>query len=297
MSKAKILAVDDEAFNLDILSEYLDADGYEVILACNGVEALEKLEAHEDIDVIVLDRMMPLMSGMEFLAVIKPQERFLSIPVIMQTAAASHEQIKQGIDAGVFYYLTKPYEEEMLLSLVRSALTEARQKLSMRYEVRQNKQVLGLLKEASFRFRTLEDARALAIYIANAFPEPESVVYGLNELMINAVEHGNLGITYQEKTQLVLKNEWQSEVERRLSLPEQALCFAELFFKATQNNVTLTIKDQGQGFDYNNYLDLDPGRVTEAHGRGIATSRLISFDEMFYQGCGNEVVCRVYLTS
>ena len=63
---------------------------------------------------------------------------------------------------------------------------------------------MGLLEKARFRFRTLEDARTLAFLIANCFPEPQVAVYGLNELLINAVEHGNLGITFAEKTKFVL---------------------------------------------------------------------------------------------
>jgi hypothetical protein len=51
-------------------------------------------------------------------------------------------------------------------------------------------------------------------------PEPRSAVYGLNELLINAVEHGNLGITYDEKIKLVVEGRLESEIERRLALPQ-----------------------------------------------------------------------------
>jgi len=295
MSRGKVLAVDDEAFNLDILGEYLEEAGYQVVSAADGEEALVQLEQHADIDVIVLDRMMPRLDGMECLKRIKLDERWKNIPVIMQTAAASLEHIRQGIEAGVFYYLTKPYEEAMLISLVRSALEQSRSQASLQQAVRQNKQVLGLMEMSRFQFRTLEEARHLAVYIANAFPNPESIVYGLSELMINAIEHGNLGISYEEKTDLVYAGTWASEVDRRLNDPKYSEKKAHLEFVAAHDFLEVCIKDQGLGFKFQNYLDLAPERATDPHGRGIATARMMSFDQLEYQGVGNVVIARVQL--
>ena len=154
----------------------------------------------------------------------------------------------------------------------------------MKEQVRRQRRMLGLMEESIFRFRTLEDAKTLAFYIANCFPEPEKVVFGLNELLINAVEHGNLGITYAEKTKLVLSGTWVQEVERRLAAPEYKDKNGRLTFKATKEEIAVTIKDQGQGFDWSNYVELSPARATDPHGRGIAASRLMSFDSMEYLG-------------
>jgi CheY-like chemotaxis protein len=291
----KILAVDDEEFNLDIIKRHMVRAGYEVILAENGLVALERLEENPGTAAIVLDRMMPGMDGMEFLGRIKANPKFQDIPVIMQTAAAGSEQVLQGIQAGVYYYLTKPYDDVLLLAILEAALRDARIKKEMKEQVRRQRRMLGLMEESIFRFRTLEDAKTLAFYIANCFPEPEKVVFGLNELLINAVEHGNLGITYTEKTKLVLSGTWGQEVERRLEAPEYKDKNGRLTFKATKEEIAITIKDQGQGFDWSNYVELSPARATDPHGRGIVASRLMSFDSMEYLGVGNEVLCKVYL--
>ncbi len=291
----KILAVDDEEFNLDIIKRHMVRAGYEVILAEDGLVALERLEENPDTAAIVLDRMMPGMDGMEFLGRIKANPKFQDIPVIMQTAAAGSEQVLQGIQAGVYYYLTKPYDDVLLLAILEAALRDARHKKEMKEQVRRQRRMLGLMEESIFRFRTLEDAKTLAFYIANCFPEPEKVVFGLNELLINAVEHGNLGITYTEKTKLVLSGTWGQEVERRLAAPEYKDKNGRLTFKATKEEIAVTIKDQGQGFDWSNYVELSPARATDPHGRGIVASRLMSFDSMEYLGVGNEVLCKVYL--
>ncbi|MGA7324519.1 MAG: response regulator [Rhodomicrobium sp.] len=294
---AKILAVDDEEFNLDILKSLMVDAGYDVVEAEDGVTALQRLEEHPNVDVILLDRMMPSMDGMEVVKKIKAEARFRDIPVIMQTAAAASDQVLEGLKAGVYYYLTKPYEDVMLLAIVKAALEDAKAKKEMKQDVRNQRRMLGLMQQSLFRFRTLEDTKTLAYLIANCFPDPELAVFGLNELLINAVEHGNLGITYSEKTRLMLEGCWQREIERRLSQEANKDKFATLEFNATAEEIAVHIKDEGKGFDWHKYIELSPDRATDPHGRGIATSRMISFDCVRYLGTGNEVLCKVYLNS
>lgn len=289
----KVLAVDDEDFNRDILGEYLDEAGYETVLAVDGVDALEKLESHPDTSVIVLDRMMPRLGGIEVLSRIKADPRFNEMPVILQTAAAAHDQVCEGIEAGAFYYLTKPYEERVLLSILRAAVNESEFRQGLRAEAQAQKHLRGLMRQGLFRFRTLDEARALAIHIAAGCPDPENVVYGLSELMINAIEHGNLGITYSEKTGLVLSGTWLETVETRLETPEQQDRYATLEFATTVDEIRMTITDCGDGFDYADFLGFKPERLTDPHGRGIATARMMSFDTVDYIGCGNQVICRI----
>jgi DNA-binding response OmpR family regulator len=291
--RKKILSVDDDALNRDILTEYLTDGGYEVVEADDGDTALALLNEVEGIDAIVLDRMMPRLNGMEVLKAVKQNPRFADIPVIMQSAATARDQILQGIKAGVYYYLTKPYEDQMLLAIVGAALQDASMKKRLRAEVSQHRRVMGLMEQSRFRFRTLEESRNLAFLIANCFPEPEAAVYGLNEMLINAVEHGNLGIAYSEKTQLIMEGRMQEEIDRRLDLAENRDKWAYLSFEANDRFLCVRIKDQGAGFDWRQYLEISPERATHPHGRGIATSKLMSFTSVEYLGCGNEVVCTV----
>jgi CheY-like chemotaxis protein len=295
IKKAKLLAVDDEAFNLDIMHRHLTKAGFEVVKAEDGVTALERLEEHPDFQVIVLDRMMPNMDGMQFLEKIRQDERFQEIPVVMQTAAAMSEQVLQGVRAGVHYYLTKPYKAALLVGIVQSALDDARTKKKMQEAVRKGQLVFGLMRQSSFRFRTPDEAKALALYIANCFPDPQMAVYGLHEMLINAIEHGNLGITYNEKTSLVLQGELHAEIERRLDSEPYKEREASVTFAAQEGALSVTIKDEGEGFDWRKYMELDSARVTHPNGRGIATTRLYSFHDVEYHGSGNEVVCRYNL--
>jgi anti-sigma regulatory factor (Ser/Thr protein kinase) len=119
------------------------------------------------------------------------------------------------------------------------------------------------------------------------------MVYGLNELMVNAVEHGNLGISYDKKMQLVLEGRWQEEIENRLAQPEYSRKYAILEYEASEKGRTVKIIDQGKGFDWNSYLDLSPSRATDPNGRGIAIAKMRSFPTLEYRGSGNEVICFV----
>jgi len=146
-----------------------------------------------------------------------------------------------------------------------------------------------------FRFKTLEAARYLALMLANACPEPGKVVLGLTELMINAVEHGNLEISYEEKTRLFEMDCWDSEVRRRLSETPYADRQVRVEFERLRDRIQVTITDEGRGFDWRQYLDIDPARLNHQHGRGIAMSRLISFDDVEYHGPGNQVSVGILL--
>ncbi len=145
------------------------------------------------------------------------------------------------------------------------------------------------MRAASFAFQTLEAARDLAILLANACPDPQRVVVGLTELLLNAVEHGNLGITYREKGELCEEERWEQEVASRLAHPLNADKEVQVRFTRGPEEIRLVIRDQGDGFDWQAFLEMDPARANDSHGRGIAMARLLSFDSLEYRGCGNEV--------
>ena len=292
-----ILVIDDDPNNVDIMEIYLEEGNYKVFTASDGVEGWDQLQQHKsEIRTILLDRMMPNMNGMQFMEKLKADDSVNNIPVIMQTAAAEKQQVTEGITAGVYYYLTKPYNEGVMLSIVRAAISSYADYSSLRKEISEHKSKLHLIKESFFEVVTLDDAKYLSTFIANLYPDPDRVIMGLAELLINAIEHGNLGISYQEKTLLMMENIWEQEIQRRLVLAENQDKKVLVHFKKESTSIYLHIKDQGKGFDWLQYLEIDPDRATHNHGRGVALAKMISFDSLEYQGCGNEVVCTINLT-
>jgi adenylate cyclase len=117
----KILIVDDEPFNLDLLEQELEDQGYVIERANDGAEALEKVPSFEP-DVILLDYMMPKMNGLEVLKHLREDEKYKSIPVILLTAKATQEDKVRGLDAGADDYVIKPFDSFELLARVRAMM-------------------------------------------------------------------------------------------------------------------------------------------------------------------------------
>jgi anti-sigma regulatory factor (Ser/Thr protein kinase) len=147
----------------------------------------------------------------------------------------------------------------------------------------------------AYEVRTLEEARDVATRLADAHPDPDRVVIGLTELLVNAVEHGNLGIAYQEKASLLDSGAFDAEIARRLALPPLAARRVKVTFFRDASTVTTRIEDEGEGFDWRPYLDVDPERALDSNGHGIAIARGMSFDEVTFHGRGNVVVALVRL--
>lgn len=292
----KILVVDDSPTNLLSLKIDLVEAEFDVLTAEDGIIAWDLLQQHkEEITCVLLDRIMPNLDGIEFMGQIKADTSVHDIPVIMQTAARKKHQIIEGIQAGVYYYLTKPYDKDIMLSIVGAAIQDYDELLQARQEIGQIQNVVGLLQECNFELQTIQQARNLAPMIANFFPNPGRVVLGISELLVNAIEHGNLGITYDEKSRLMKRDIWREEVERRRNLPEYRDRRVRVSIISNAEDISLWIRDEGKGFDWVKYLEISPERATDPHGRGIAMSKMLSFDAIQYIGRGNEVMCKIYM--
>ncbi|HYA28826.1 MAG TPA: response regulator [Acidobacteriota bacterium] len=118
---SKILIVDDEPFNLDLLEQELMEYDYVLERAVDGVDALEKTDSFNP-DLILLDYMMPKMSGLEVVKQLRENDKYKGIPVILLTAKATQEDKIAGLDAGADDYVTKPFDSFELLARVRAML-------------------------------------------------------------------------------------------------------------------------------------------------------------------------------
>ncbi|HET9843794.1 MAG TPA: response regulator [Gammaproteobacteria bacterium] len=293
----KILLVDDEKMNLEIMEGYLrlgeNAD-HTIIKASNGQEGLEFLKSQaNEIDAILLDRMMPHFSGIDFLKERNKDEELKNIPVIMQTASTSKENMLESFKHGAYHYLIKPYSPTIFNSIVRSAINFYSKYRDLTSVLQNSKTLFSYVNEAEFRIVTPEDADLLSLSLARLFPNPDRVVFGIFEISLNAIEHGNLSITYDEKTELNISGKWREEVHRRLKLEENVGKEVILRYFKKNGEIVLNIKDQGEGFDFKKYLDFDLSRSTDNHGRGIAFAKALSFDRLEYVEPGNEVNCIV----
>ncbi|MDF1543093.1 MAG: response regulator [Anaerosomatales bacterium] len=124
MASARILAVDDSPTILAMLEEILVSAGYEVLTAEDGAEALESARNGKP-DLILLDVMLPKLDGYRVCRLLKFDQKYKAIPIIMLTAKAEEQSMATGLRTGADQYLTKPVEPERLLEAVADELARA----------------------------------------------------------------------------------------------------------------------------------------------------------------------------
>jgi CheY-like chemotaxis protein len=123
--RRKVLLVDDDIRNIFSLSSVLAEKGMQIVEAGNGLEALARLQEHPDVDIVLMDIMMPEMDGFEAMRRIRRDARWTRLPIIALTAKAMLGDQKQCLDAGASDYLAKPVDLDKLFSLMRVWLYQA----------------------------------------------------------------------------------------------------------------------------------------------------------------------------
>ena len=124
MAKGKILVVDDEIYIVHILDFSLGMEGYEVVTALDGEQALEKARA-EHPDLIVLDIMMPTLDGYATCKMLKSEAATREIPVILLSAKGRNVDQKIGFEVGADDYITKPFSPRKLVERINALLGQA----------------------------------------------------------------------------------------------------------------------------------------------------------------------------
>ncbi len=286
-----ILVVEDEKTSQAILENMLTNHGYKVVTANHGKEALDYMTAPEHrVDLVMLDHMMPIMDGLSFMEQFTEVYNFKQ-PVIMVTGADGTETITQAIERGVFYYLTKPVQEDVLLSIVAKAIEHYKRHSELRDIANKHFDVKAMLKEARFKARTFGDMRILSRFLSGFYPDPSSAIVGIYELLVNALEHGNLEIDYALKKQLIQHMNLDVELHKRSCQEPYCDRWVEVGFRMEDERIVLDIEDEGPGFDVAYFTDVVARQANESTGRGIMIAKELSFDQVDYNAKGNKVQC------
>ena len=181
---AQILVVDDDPMIVDVLTRFLLREGYNVIIAGNGVEALEQVHRHQP-DLILLDVTMPEMDGFTACRQLKEDERTALIPITMLTGLDDREHRMRGIEAGADDFLTKPFEQSILRARIRSQLRLKR--LTDQLEHTEN--VIFMLAQAVEAKDTYTEGHLRRL---RAYGEQLAAAYGLEYDDVRAVRYGGI---------------------------------------------------------------------------------------------------------
>jgi putative two-component system response regulator len=176
--KPVILVVDDQPQNIELLEAHLAPQGYEIVTASNGEEALEKL-SESKIDLILLDVMMPGMDGFEVTRRIRQDDKHRLLPIILVTALHETEDRVKGIEAGCDDFISKPFDKMELLARVRSLLkVKAYNDLMSNYQKELGSEVTRRTEELKQALERIKAASLDTIYRLSMASEYKDVDTG-----------------------------------------------------------------------------------------------------------------------
>lgn len=283
----KVLIVEDDFISRNYLSQLMQFSGYECRTAKNAAEGLDLYLSYKP-EAIICSIVMPGISGLEFLRQIRQSDRHTII--IMITSRTSERLAVDALRLGANDYIKKPVQDNDILAAIKRA--GSRIILDDEPEERYGEVDSGKIV---MKFKTEIDAPRLIVErlmeeVQPQYFEPESLTYielGLTELVTNAIEHGNLNITYQEKTEVLNDNGLTSLYLKRLSDSKLASRKVTVEYAFSQNVCEWTITDEGDGFDPSKIPDpLAEENIGNLSGRGIFVSKF-AFDNVEYLGKGN----------
>ena len=289
----KILVVDDQIPILEFLADVLQDQGYEVLTAPNGARALEIYREHRP-PFTLTDISMPGMSGLDLLRQIKSINA--EAVVMLMTGAGSESFAVEALRNGAINYFAKPVDiNEIVNTLARYEALAGGYDFE-HYAVRFLREELLSLSLENDIGQANHAVQMVLNHCRAIFPLSElfTLRFGLYEMIVNAIEHGNLGITYEEKSTALESNHLSALLEERARDPERAARRVHIDCVITPESLACTIRDEGEGFDHSNYSKVEDADSlfeelgASLHGRGILLTSL-QFDEVTYNERGNSV--------
>lgn len=291
-----LLLIDNDPQAVDNICSVLTTLLYRITTKANGEDGFNLLLSQPDFfSAIILGKNIESINGLKLLHRINSSSSIKTIPVIIEAATGSLEEMEIYIRAGARYCIPEPIDKNNIPQIISTAIRDQARYTAAEKSVLESKPIGHTLVNALFHLKTLEEAQLVANLIAGECPNPRLAVVGITEMLINAIEHGNLGISYAEKTKLYEDEEWLNEIKRRSQLPENIDKFVKVSFDKTHSHINIRITDQGNGFNWRDYQTLDAKRVYDNHGRGIVMARSLAFESLIYHGKGNDVECIIPL--
>ncbi len=217
------------------------------------------------------------------------------IPVVVMTQIDSRKSPLELVVINWFHTIKKPCDTDILYSVTCAAISQFNHVRSLLNEIETRSSAIGLITSGTFEFKTVDQARNLTTMLSLACPGADGIVIGLNELLHNAVEHGNLEIGYNLKTELLETSRLYDEIQNRLEMEPYSQRVVKVSYMRNEDEIVFVIEDEGKGFNWKKYLTIDDERIRSNHGRGIALAKMMAFTELSYNDKGNRVTARIAL--
>lgn len=283
-----VLVIDDEDVIRDLLTEYFAMENFPVLTAKNGQEGVEMFREHRP-SIVVTDVRMPGMDGLGVLRAIRREDP--EAKVVVMTGFGDGSVAFEALRAGASNYIKKPLSLEELLFIVRAhermIRARKRQRLPLENLVRETK-VLRLSNDQSQIHPAVFNVTQ-GLHAFMPAQDVESVSLALSEALVNGIEHGNLGIGFQQKSTALRESGYQELLEELVADPSLQEREIQLEYELTPGQAFFRVKDHGDGFDWRNRPDpTDEENLLRENGRGLSIIFLF-MDEVGFNESGNEI--------
>ncbi len=269
-----------------MVARLLEGEGFRALEARDGREAVALFRAESPL-AVVSDVMMPGMDGLTLLKEIKRIDR--SAAVILMTGVGTAEVLLEALRGGATNFFKKPFNVQDLVQEIRSVA-------EFRREAARAALYTPFLEEETKSFRIPSGTRRyftvinqIALQLPTLLPAEDvlTVKVGIEEMIQNAIEHGNLGITFAEKAAALRDGSLAQLVAERLRAGggDRSVTVES---RLTRERFEVTITDEGSGFDWRELPGVEAENLLSFSGRGILLTR-IYFDEVLYNERGNQV--------
>lgn len=283
-----ILIIDDEDALRKMLKIALIEKGYTVFEAANGVEGIEVFK-NTSPGIVLTDVNMPEMNGIEMTRKIKEINE--DADIIIMTGYGTEDLVIDAIRAGASNYIKKPLQFNELFSILDSIAfkREARKRFEVAKDVVQYEEkkiimdnnlekIWGVVNQVFYNVTGLDEHVSI-----------EGLKLGLYEIIVNAIEHGNLEISFEEKKKALQENSYTKLLAERIEMANKKGRNVVIQTKFDRKQIEISVTDCGNGFDYSNLPDhSDPETILSAHGRGILLAT-VYYDNVEYKHPGNSV--------
>jgi phosphoserine phosphatase RsbU/P len=282
--------VDDQEALRALLVRLLVREGFEPVEAADGQQAVELFKTQSPL-VVVSDIMMPRMDGLTLLNEIKRIDR--NATVILMTGQGNEDMLLKALRGGATNFFKKPFN-------VRELIDEIRTVVEFRIEAARSTLFSPFLVEEikSFVIPSADSAyfpiiNQITLQLPTLLPEGEilNLKIGIEEMITKAVEHGNLGISFEEKNKAIEEGRLADLIGERGRASDAAGRAVHVTSHIAAGFFEITIRDDGGGFDWRALPEVAPQNLLSFNGRGIFLTK-IYFDEVRYNEAGTEVTLR-----
>jgi CheY-like chemotaxis protein/anti-sigma regulatory factor (Ser/Thr protein kinase) len=287
-----VLVVDDQEALRSLLARLLEREGFDPVQAEDGAQAVELYKSEAPL-VVVSDIMMPRMDGLALLNEIRRIDR--NATVILMTGQGNEDVLLKALRGGASNFFKKPFN-------VRELIDEIRKVVDFRLEAARSSLFSPLLEEETKRFVVphadspfFPIINQITLQLPCLLPAEDilNLKIGIEEVITNAIEHGNLGISFEEKNKAIQEGRLTELIADKGRESDAAGRKVSISSRLTSEIFEIVIRDDGTGFDWRTLPAVEPENLLAFNGRGIFLTK-IYFDEVLYNDAGNEVTLRKF---